>query len=469
MEFYSRRGRAVLAATVLASGVAFLDSTVVNVALPAIGREFDSGLSILQWIVDGYLLTLGALVLVGGSLGDLLGRRRVFETGMIAFAVMSIACGIAPTGGALVAARLGQGVAAALLVPNSLAVLNEAFDEQERGRAIGAWAGLSGVSTAIGPLIGGYLVDAASWRWVFLINLPFLVVAYALSRRSVPGVRRPRPARSLARHLDLVGAALVTVGLALVVFPLIEYASLPPAGVAGVVAGGVAVLGAAAWYEASRERRELPVMLPVSLFRQRPITLANLITFAIYGALGGALFLLSVVLQSGLGYSALEAGIATVPITVLLLVLSPPVGGLMASTGPRRLLIVGPLISAAGLVMLTALGEGRSYWWSVLPGVLVFGSGLTLVVTPVTATALRGVGRGRSGAASGINNAVARVAGLIAVAALPPATGMGGGGDRLDPVALVAGFNEAMLISAAACVAGAVAAWWLPREAPSRP
>jgi EmrB/QacA subfamily drug resistance transporter len=467
LEYGSARGRVVLAAAVLASGVAFLDSTVVNVALPAIGRDLDAGLPVLQWIVDGYLLTLGSLVLVGGALGDLLGKRRVFETGLIAFGVASLGCGLAPSGALLVAARLVQGAAAALLVPNSLAVLTSTFRPADRGRAIGAWSGLAGVSTVMGPFAGGWLVDVASWRFVFLINLPFIAAALALSRRGIPdipGTHRPGHAM---REVDVGGAALVTAGLAVLVFPLIEYARLPNGLVWALLATGLVLLAVAVRYEWARERAGRAVTLPVSLFGVRTFTAANAITLAVYGALGGAMFLLSLTLQIGLGYSALETGLATLPVTILLLVLSARVGALLPRVGVRLPLTAGPLITAAGLLLLTRVQEGSSYWTGVFPGIVVFGAGLCLIVAPVTTAAMADVVGMHAGAASGINNAVARIAGLFAIAALPVLVGLDP--DAIaEPGTLVDGFESAMRICAGLCVAGALAAFALLPAGPVR-
>jgi EmrB/QacA subfamily drug resistance transporter len=467
LEYASARGRVVLAAAVLASGVAFLDSTVVNVALPAIGRDLDAGLPVLQWIVDGYLLTLGSLVLVGGALGDLLGKRRVFETGLIAFGIASLGCGLAPTGELLVAARLIQGAAAALLVPNSLAVLTSTFRPADRGRAIGAWSGLAGVSTVIGPFAGGWLVDVASWRFVFLVNLPFIAAALVLSRRGIPdipGTHRPGHAM---REVDVGGAALVTAGLAVLVFPLIEYARLPNGLVWALLATGLVLLAVAVRHEWGRERAGQAAILPVSLFGVRTFTAANIVTLAIYGALGGAMFLLSLTLQIGLGYSALEAGLATLPITVLLLVVSARVGALLPRVGVRLPLTVGSLIMAAGLLLLTGVQAGTSYWTGVFPGIVVFGAGLTLIVAPVTTTALADVEGTHAGAASGINNAVARIAGLFAIAALPVLVGLDP--DAIaEPATLIDGFEAAMRICAGLCVAGALAAFTLLPAGPVR-
>src|SRR4030095_16939433 len=337
-------------------------------------------------IVDGDLLTLGALVLVGGARGDLLGKRRVFETGLIAFGIASLGCGLAPTGELLGAARRTRGAAAALLVPTSLPVLTSTFRPADRGRAIGAWSGLAGVSTVIGPFAGGWLVDVASWRFVFRAHLPFIAAALVLSRRGIPdipGTHRPGHAM---REVDVGGAALVTAGLAVLVFPLIEYARLPNGLVWALLATGLVLLAVAVRHEWGRERAGQAAILPVSLFGVRTFTAANIVTLAIYGALGGAMFLLSLTLQIGLGYSALEAGLATLPITVLLLVVSARVGALLPRVGVRLPLTVGSLIMAAGLLLLTGVQAGTSYWTGVFPGIVVFGAGLTLIVAPVTTT-----------------------------------------------------------------------------------
>lgn len=454
LEYGSRAGRLVLLATVLASGVAFLDATVVTVALPRIGTDLDAGLSALQWVLDGYLLTLGSLVLVGGALGDLLGRRRVFLWGMYGFAATSLACGLAPDATTLVAARMAQGASAALLAPASLAILSASFAPEDRGRAIGAWSGLSGVATAFGPFVGGWLVDAASWRWVFLLNLPLLAGAVVVTLTSVPedrgtgaGVR----GRELLRRVDLPGAALTVAGLALVVAPLIEAGRLPAwAVVAGVTAGLALLAGFVAW-----ERRTPWPMLPPGLFRIRTFSVANVVTLFVYGALSAMSFLLSLALQQGLGWSALAAGAALFPITVVLLLFSPGVGALLPRVGARPLLTAGPLLAAVGLVLLARLEIGDGYVDGVLPGLLVFSVGLVLVVTPVTTTALTDVPADRQGVASGANNAVARVAGLLAIAVLPVLAGLTASeAGPVSPEALVDGVGRAMLVAAALCALG---------------
>ena len=323
----STRGRWVIAGAVLGSGIALLDGTVVNVALPAIDRQLGGGLVVQQWIVDGYLLTLSALLLLGGVLGDRYGRRRVFSIGLVAFTLASLACGAAPTGPALVVARLVQGVGGALLVPGSLALIDATIRREDHGRAVGMWAGLTGVASAVGPFVGGWLVDAASWRWVFFLNLPFAVVAMWITMRHMPESRDPQA----PRRLDIAGAIAITLGLAGVTYTCIEAPArgwTPLTSVAAVI--GVVGLVVFPILEA----RTADPLLPLGIFRSRQFTGSNLTTFAVYAALGGALFLLALQLQQSLGYSALAAGISTLPITVIMLLLSSRMGALAERTGP---------------------------------------------------------------------------------------------------------------------------------------
>ncbi|HSI93998.1 MAG TPA: MFS transporter [Jiangellaceae bacterium] len=457
LEFASRQGRMVVAATVLASGVAFLDGTIVTVALPRIGTDLGAELSALQWVLNGYLLALGSLVLVGGALGDLLGRRRVFVVGMVGFAVASLLCAVAWNAEALVGARVLQGIFAALLAPTSLAILSTNFTPNDRGRAIGAWSGLSGVTTAIGPFVGGWLVDAVSWRWIFLLNLPLLAVAVIVTRAAVPADRGSASGQrggEIVNRVDLPGAALTATGLALIVAPLIEIERLAAPVVALSIAVGITTLGL---FVAHERRRHRP-MMPLGLFRVRTFTVANLFTMVVYAALTGMSFLVSLGLQRGLGYSALAAGAATVPITLTLLAFSARVGALLPRTGARPLLTAGGVLTALGLVLLSGMEPGTTYVTGVLPGVLVFGAGLVLLVAPVTTTALTDIPIERQGVASGINNAVARVAGLLAVAALPAAAGLSAAGLE-DPVVLLDGVSTALRIAAVSCLAGAAFAW----------
>ncbi|MGW3469670.1 MFS transporter [Saccharopolyspora sp. NPDC000995] len=444
----SQPGRWILVATILGSGVAFLDGSVVNVALPAIGRDIGGDLSVLQWVLDAYLLTLSALLLLGGALGDRYGRRRVYVLGLVLFTLASLGCGLAPGGTALIVARLLQGVGGALLVPGSLALINSAIRHDDRGEAVGRWAGLTGMASAIGPFAGGWLVDAASWRWVFFINVP-IAAAALLALRHVPESRNP----AAAGRLDVFGAIAVTVGLAGAVYALIE---IPTKGL-DAVSAGAAVVGVVALVAFPLiEMRHPDPLLPLSLFRSAQFTGANLTTFTVYAALSGALFLLSLQLQQSMGYPALAAGIATLPITIIMLLMSGRVGALAQRTGPRVPMTIGPLICAVGLALMTWAVPGSTYLSGVLPGVLVFGVGLSITVAPLTSAVLASVSPDNAGVASGVNNAISRLAGLLAVAVLPVIAGLShtGAGAPLGP-----GFGQAMLVSAGMCAAGGVLAW----------
>jgi EmrB/QacA subfamily drug resistance transporter len=440
--------RWLIAAAVLGSGVAFLDGTVVNVALPTIGRELDAGLTGQQWILDGYLLTLSALLLSGGAAGDRYGRRRVFVAGLVVFTAASLACGLAPTIGWLIGARLVQGVGAAALVPGSLALIDAGITEDDRGRAVGIWAGMSGVATALGPFIGGWLVDAASWRWVFFLNVPLAAAVLWIAARHLPESRSPAaPSRP-----DILGTAAITVGLAGVIYALIE---APSRGwTLGTVAAAVIGTAALVAFPLIEQRVRSP-LLPPQLFRSRQFTGANLTTLAVYTAVGGALFLLALQLQESLHYSALAAGLATMPTTIIMLIGSPWAGAFAQRTGPRLPMTVGPLIAAVGVALMARIVPGATYVGAVLPAVVVFGVGLAITVAPLTAAVLSAVSDAYAGIASGVNNAIARVAGLIAVAVLPLAAGIRAGpGQPLGP-----GFSLAMLITAAICVIGGITAW----------
>lgn len=455
----SRAGRWVLVATILGSGLAFLDGSVVNVALPTIGRELGGGFSVLQWVLDAYMLTLGSLLLLGGALGDRYGRRRVFLAGMVAFTVASLGCGLAPTGPTLIVARLVQGAGGALLVPGSLALLNASLRREDRGRAVGTWAGMTGVSTAVGPLLGGWLVDAVSWRWVFFVNLPVAAVALVLTWRHVPESRNPEAGGSP----DIAGALAITLGLAGSTYALIEVPSHgwhPTAFVAALI-GGTGVLAFPLI-----EARLTDPLVPLSLFGSRQFTGVNLVTLVVYAALSGGLFLLSLQLQRSMGYSALHAGLATLPITVIMLLLSGRMGALAQRTGPRLPMTVGPWVCAVGLVLLTRAVPGSTYLGGVLPGVTVFGLGLAVTVAPLTATVLASVGPERGGIASGVNNAVSRVAGLVAVAVLPAAAGLS---DASSAGALGPGFARAALLAAAMCALGGVLAWVTINRSQNKP
>ena len=451
IAYDSAAGRWVLAVAVLGSGMAFLDGTVVNVALPDIGRDLGASTSALQWVLNGYLLTLASLILLGGSLGDRYGRRRVFVLGVMVFTAASLLCAIAPSSGFLVAARLLQGIGGALLTPGSLAMIEASFRPADRARAIGAWSGLGGVATAIGPLLGGYLVQAVSWRAIFLINLPLGLLVAALATRHVPETRDP----TASGRLDFRGATLVGLGLAGTTYALIEG---PDKGMAGAVAlagvGGVLALVAFLLAEHASPNP----MMPLGMFSSRQFSAANLVTFVVYAALGGVFFLLVAFLQISLGYSPIAAGAASLPVTLLMLLFSARAGALAQRIGPRIPLTVGPLVIAAGLLLMTRIEPGDSYVSSVLPAVIVFGLGLTLVVAPVTATVLAAADARHSGIASGINNAVSRVGGLLAVAVLPLVAGLTGDA-FYNPAAMTDGFHMAMLVCAGLAAAGGVLAW----------
>ena len=451
-------GRWVLLVTVLGSGMAFLDGTVVNVALPAIGRDLHSGLSGLQWTLDAYLLTLGALLLLGGALGDRYGRRRLFESGLVAFSAASALCGLAPTLGALVAARALQGVGGALLVPGSLALLSASFAPDDRGRAVGAWSGLAGAFSAIGPFLGGWLVDTVSWRLVFLINLPVAALTVWVVRSHVPESRDP--GALAGGRLDVAGAAAATVGLAGLVFALIEGTAHGTSTL--VIATGVLGMGALVAFPVIERDRAAP-LVPLEMFRSRQFSGANATTFAVYGAFAGALFLFVVQLQENLGYSALEAGSAMLPVTLLLVMLSPRAGRLGQRVGPRVPMTVGPLVAGAGLFLLSGVGPGTSYRTGILPGVAVFGVGLALTVAPLTSAVMASVEERHLGVGSGVSNAVARVAGLLSVALLPLAAGLRGV-DPGDP-AFTAGVHHALRISALVCALGGLMAFVSVRQA----
>ncbi|MGH8868766.1 MAG: MFS transporter [Actinomycetes bacterium] len=452
----SPQGRWVLFATILGTGMVFLDGTVVNVALPSLGRDLDAGLSGLQWVINAYTLTLAALILLGGSLGDRLGRRRVFVFGLVWFAVASLLCGLAPNVPFLVAARALEGVGGALLTPGSLALIQASFDREDRARAIGTWSGFAGITTALGPLLGGWLVDAVSWRWVFLINLPLAVIVLLVAVRHVPESHDP----TVTGRFDVLGAACCAAGLAGITYALIE---APNDGATGpVVVAAVAGCAAAVAFVVVEQRSSHP-MLPLGIFRSAQFTAANLVTFTVYAAFGGQAFFLIVQLQVVGGFSALAAGSAFLPITLLMLLLSPHAGTLAQRIGPRRPMTLGPLVMAAGLVLLSRAGPGVSYAADVLPGVLLFGLGLAATVAPLTATVLGSAPQEHAGLASGVNNAVARAGGLLAVAVLPLAVGLSGE-EYQDPAAFSGPYRAAMLICAGLLALGGVLAWWKVRD-----
>lgn len=405
--------RWVLPATILGSSLGFIDAAVVNVALPAMQRDLATPIATMQWVANGYMLTLASLILLGGSAGDRFGRKRVFLAGLVAFAAASLACGLAPSAAWLVIARLAQGVAAALLVPSSLAIISEAYTGDARGRAIGTWAGAAALTTALGPPIGGWLVDAVGWRAIFLINLPVagaaVLLALKLPQDVVAGDNRP---------LDARGAALAVATLGLLSYGLIAIGNGEPA-------GWIALAAAlpAGWLFLRVEARSAAPMVPLALFADRSFAGANALTVLLYAALGGVLFLLPFMLIRVHGYSAADAGAAFLPFSAVMGIGSRPAGGLIERFGARLPLVVGPGVTAAGFALLAVFGDTADYWRGYLPGLLVVGVGMTIAIAPLTTTVFDSAPANRSGVASGINNAAARAAGLVAVAALGLAFG----------------------------------------------
>jgi EmrB/QacA subfamily drug resistance transporter len=458
----SRRGRWVLLATVLGSGVSFLDATVVNVALPTIGQELHATIAQLQWIVNAYTLTLAGLILLGGSLGDRYGRRRVFVLGVIWFAVASALCAAAVNVQMLIAARALEGIGGALLTPGSLAIIQASFVKMDRPKAVGAWSGLGGIAGAIGPFLGGWLVSAAGWRWVFLINLPLAAIVVAVAVRHVPETRD----ETAQGRFDVRGAVLAALALAGITYALTE---APQPGVSRVVvivaaAGGVAC---GAWFvltERERTRTGHPrAMMPLNVFASREFTAVNLVTFVVYGGMGVVFFLFVVTLQVVSGYSPIAAGASLVPVTLLMLLLSARAGALAQKIGPRIPMTVGLVVVTAGMVLMTRIGLHASYLTEVLPAVVVFALGLSAVVAPLTATVLATADVRHAGVASGVNNAVARAASLLFVAAIPPLAGLTGNVQSY-PLVFLHGFRIAILASAALVASGAVLSFFTIRD-----
>jgi len=442
----SAGGRIALIATVGASGMASLDATVVNVALPHIGRDFGASVTGLQWVLTGYLLALASLILLGGALGDRFGRRKIFVIGTVWFAVASLLCGAAPTIGVLIGARVLQGVGGALLTPGSLAIIQASFRRDDRAKAVGAWSGLGSVAGALGPFLGGFLVDGPGWRWAFLINVPVAVVVVACTHAAVPETRDPHAARGL----DVVGAALAVAGLGAGTWALTEAGPRgwsDPAVLGGAVIAVVA-MGAFVW----RLLHTHDPLVPLALFRNRTFTVVNLATVLLYGAIGVTFFLVSYELQVAAGWSALSAGIALLPATVLMAVLSAPSGALAQRIGPRLQLTVGPLLAAAGLLLLARIGSHPSWLTDVFPGAVVFGLGLVTFVAPLTATVMGAADPDHVSVASGVNNAIARSASLAALAVIPTISGLSA---AVGAAQVTHSFRVSLLI--AACVAAAAA------------
>lgn len=439
----SAGGRWVVVAATLASAIAFLDGTVVNVALRPIALDLGATLAHLQWVVNAYMLALASLILVGGSLGDRLGRRRIFVVGIAWFGLASVACGVAQGVEQLIIARGLQGIGGALLTPGSLALIQSLIAEDDRPRAIGYWSAWSGVAGAVGPLLGGWLVETLSWRWVFFINVPVALGVIAIVVLRVP----ESGGEARVGRFDVPGAALGVVALGGVTVALIQGGWLPA--VVGVLAGVAFVVV---------EARTRHPMLPLVVFTDRTFSAVNVATFLIYGALGAVMFFLVLQLQVVAGYSPFEAGAATIPFTALLVLFSPRVGTLLNRTGPRPLMTLGPAVAALGATLLVGVPEGASYVTEVLPGVLVFGAGITLLVTPLTATVLAAAPSEHVGVASGVNNAVARAAGLLSVAALPALVGLTGEGS-LAPETFDAGYGEAMWWCTGLLLLAATVSW----------
>ena len=457
----SRAGRFVIAAAVLGSGMALLDGTVVNVALVRIGRELGASLADLQWITNGYLLALASLILLGGSLGDRFGRRRIFVVGVAWFTVASAACGLAQSPTQHIVARVLQGVGGALLTPGSLAMFQASFSPGDRGKAIGSWSGLGGIAAAIGPFVGGWLVQYASWRWAFLVNVPLGIATVWIAQWHVPETRDERA----DHHFDVLGAVLATLALGITTFALIQHEALGPAPTAGALALGLAIGTAFVVVE----RRTPHPMVQPSLFASRQFSAANAMTLLVYAALGAVFFFLTLQLQTVLGYGPMLAGMASLPVTILMLFLASRGGELASRIGPRLPMTLGPVVCGVGTLLLAGVAQGSTYWLGVLPGITIFGLGLVLLVAPLTATVLAAAPDRYAGVASGVNNAVARTGSLLAVAALPAVVGLSGT-DYADPQAFSSAYRAAMLLCSGLLVAGGVVSWLLirnPERAPA--
>jgi EmrB/QacA subfamily drug resistance transporter len=442
----SHRGRLVLVTTILGSSIALLDGSVVNVALPTIGKDLDADLAGLQWVVNGYALTLSALILLGGSLGDRYGRAKIYAIGVGGFGLSSIACALSPTIGALVGARIVQGVFAALLVPGSLAILQASFRPKDRMAAIGAWTGLLGVATASGPLVGGWLVEI-DWTWAFWINVPLCIAVVALTMTVVPESRNP----AAVKGFDVAGVVLAVVALAGLTYALTVAPDNP--GPVALGAGVVAVVAAIGFVLV--ERRSPHAMVPPSLFKDRVFTTINIVTLLAYAGLSASMLFLVLFLQTVSGWSALAAGAATLPVSAVMLVLASRFGTLATKHGPSRYMVGGTLVAAAGFALLALSPRDPSFLVHILPGTLLMGLGLSMLVAPLTGTVLAAAPDELAGIASGVNNAVSRTAGLLAVAALPPLVGLSGA-DYAQADSMAPAYRLAMLICAGLLVGGAV-------------
>ena len=443
------RGRLVLATVVIGSGIAFLDGSVITIALKPIGVDLDASLAELQWVINGYMLTLASLILVGGTLGDRLGRRRVYLFGVVGFALASGVCALAQNPEQLVAARAVQGVFAALLTPGSLAILQASFRPEDRSAVIGSWAGMSGIAGAVGPFVGGFLLDHGSWRLIFAINLP-LCVAVLLLGSLLPESRDEQN----AGRFDTWGAVACVAALGGATYLLTSWRDAGT--LVLVLASVVTVAGVVAF--ALVERRP-GAMMPLTLFTSRVFSAANGMTFLVYGALGASIFFLVLQLQVTTGYTPLESGIASLPITVALLFLSSRAAVIAQRTGPRLPMSIGPVVCAVGVLMLVPIGDGTSYWLGIFPGMVVFGLGLSTLVSPLTAAVLAAAPDRYAGTASGINNAVARTGSLFAVAALPAAVGLAAR-DYTDPTAMTHGYHLGLVVCAVLLTGGGIVSWF---------
>jgi EmrB/QacA subfamily drug resistance transporter len=456
----SAAGRGALAASILGSGMAFLDGTVVNVALPAIGKALHTDLAGLQWTVDAYLLTLTAFLLIGGSLGDRLGRARVFSAGVVGFLLASMLCALAPSAFALTAARALQGVAGALLVPLSLALVRVSIREEDQGQALGIWTGLSGVTSAAGPLVGGWLVSAVSWRAIFFLNIPLGLVALWVARRSLPTTADARS----ETPLDGWGALTAALSVGGLTYAIIE----GPAHGWTLAPLLAALLSVAAMVVFLRLERRPEAMMPLALFKSPAFSAANGATLLLYAALGSTLFLLMLELQMAVGMSPIAAGLMFLPLTLLMLVLSPRAGQWAQKHGARWPMATGALIAAVAFVAFLRIAPGVGWASGGLPGVLLLGVGLSTAVAPLTMAVLDAAPPEHAGIASGVNNAVARLAGLLGVAAIPWAAGLAMSGPNVSPQRLTEGFHRAMWVCAGLCLAAAVvSALWVPGRAVS--
>jgi EmrB/QacA subfamily drug resistance transporter len=448
LELKSARGRLTLATVTLGSGIAFLDGTVVNIAIRQIGIRLDASLDQLQWVVNGYALSLASLILVGGALGDRLGRRRLYLIGIAGFALGSALCAFAQNPTQLVLFRVLQGVAAALLAPGALAIIQSSFVKEDRASAIGTWAGMAGIAAAAGPFVGGFLLEHGGWRWIFAINLPLCAIVLLLGSRMPESRDDEAP-----RHFDWRGALTGVLALGTATYVLTSWPTMTTPIIWLVTALAVASIVVFVWIEDHPN-----AMVPVDLWRSRVFSAANVMTLLTYGALSVVLFFLVLNLQVTSGYSAIEAGLATLPITLAMLLLSARFSRLSTRTGPRLPMTVGPLVCAAGTLLLSRVGHDASFWTDVLPGITIFALGLSMLVSPLTVAVLAAAPDRHAGIASGVNNAVARTGSLLAVAALPAIVGLTGD-DYRNPAALQIGYHRALLLSGAMLAAGGLVSW----------